>query len=425
MPAFDNRWFYEQLKRFDPEREVRLGDLVTVPRWRGMHSSVWVRSVAHHEWERLYHRVPPAFADEIAYLTNKSLAVAARVYPYFDAILANHAYLEWLEYAEFEYPTYRDHIVHPFKVAVLARWLVEESRTLNTIVRNTQDAAHVRRLLDRLSLNPSALNETIVLSALWLAGLYHDLGYGHNLFCYLEKRVRTSYPFYGADVLGGSVRGIPRNIIERSLLIEFLAPSHIRDVEPESWRDMRWPAAKAAWEISLFQNFPLNHSIAGALNLLCLLGEIIDHWHEVDPRLVIAFELAAEATFFHDLTQPDNYTSWPVQIMGKGRTKPIKVTFRERPLAVVLILADEIQEWGRPRLQFRPGEHPNEVITSFESKTSVDYEWDSKKRVLYLPQPTHDRIAGIVGPGGRVDSKGFIKIEPLSTDDGARASISQ
>jgi hypothetical protein len=118
--VLNDEWFYNTLEDYAPEREGSEVDLRPWfnfkhgPRWRGMPQSVWRGESEIPEWKRLYRRLPKYFASEVAYLTNRSLEIARRVFPNFDTILANHAYVEWLLYANLDHGKYRDHIVHPF-----------------------------------------------------------------------------------------------------------------------------------------------------------------------------------------------------------------------------------------------------------------------------------------------------------------------
>lgn len=407
MATLNDEWFYTKLEDYTREKsletEVDLTEWFNFkqgPRWRGMPESVWRGDSDLPEWKKLCRRLPKYFASEVAYLTNRSLEIARRVFPYFDTILASHAYVEWLLYANLDHGKYRDHIVHPFKVAVIARWLLEKTEKFEQIAQKLGEAGHVQNLLKKLGLSEDVFTENdykLIKAAMWLAGLYHDLGYGHNLLCYLEKRLETSYRFYVGDVVAGSVRGIPPECIERSLLRSYLEEKGKCDTPAEGY----WPPKKGAWEVALYENLPRNHSIAGALNFLCLLQEILDHWHDVDPRVILTFELAAEAIFFHDLTHKDNYFD-----------PNLCVSFKDRPIALILILADEMQDWGRPRLQYRQVDWQNEVVVKFESDDGVAYKWANGPNVktLQIEQRVFDSLAKI---GSRIDWDGFVDIKSL------------
>ncbi|MFH1115156.1 MAG: hypothetical protein V1792_14690 [Pseudomonadota bacterium] len=154
----------------------------------------------------------------------------------------------------------------------------------------------------------------------------------------------------------------------------------------------------------LFDNLTRNHSIAGALNLLCIAQEIVDHWPDVDPRLVLVFELAAEAIFLHDLTGKDSFSK-----------SDLKITFQQSPLAVVLILADEMQCWGRPVLRHRPGGDDSETVTRFCSEhDELQYELitEDGKSTLSLEGHVFDKLDKMHSKG-RLDWHGFVEIKRL------------
>ena len=249
MPVFNDEWFYEQLKQFDLKSEVDLSNWYNHsegPSWRGIPQTVWYQKPQSEIWKKLYKRLPHHFAREVAYLNNLSFEIARRVYPNFDTILANHAYSEWILYANLDHEKYREHIVHPFKVAVIARWLLEQTNRMKQLSANLSKANHVKDLLNRLSLKKSVFTEDngkIIKAALWLAGLYHDLGYGHNFFCRMESRLKETYSFYKGDLVAESISGIPEKTIENSLIKKYLKPN---------------------WKTSLYENLSRNHSIAGA-----------------------------------------------------------------------------------------------------------------------------------------------------------------
>jgi hypothetical protein len=420
----DDKWFYEELRVF------RLTDWFDLrpwyqhsdgPRWRNMSHRPWTSHKNRSEWRKLLSRLPAYFAAELAFLMDKNLEAARYLLPQFDTILANHAYFEWLLYMELDFDNYREHVVHPFKVAMVARWLLNNVKNCRRKVKDRLKASeHVRRLLAHLRLTTRVFDsddgDRIVKAALWLASQYHDLGYGYQFALGLERRLQVSYGFYRGDLLGGSIAGTHPDLIERSLLKRWLEPksgarsvengSRQRPVATGTWRDIRFPPAKEPWQVSLYRNMPLNHSLAGALNLLCLLQEIVDHWPEVDPRFVLVFELAAEAIFLHDLTKKSNW-----------HDKELKITFKDCPIAVLLVLSDEIQSWGRPRLRYRSDPNTDEVTVQFRSEPDdgVRYHWEHTRdtSILELEGEVFKNISNLKRTQKRLDWTGLLKLESM------------
>lgn len=415
--SFNDEWFYEELMEFDLEKSLDLSswyESENGPRWRAMAQKVWSPSPERTEWRDLIERLPSYFGSEVAYLADRTLTFAGRMHPDLDTILANHAYTEWLLYSEMDYSQYRDHIVHPFKVGMLAWWLLEKGAkdARNEILRNLSEASHVQRLLRHLGLTREIFSVSnqdsyrILNAAIWIAALFHDLGYGHNFMCGLEKRLCSSFGFYAGDVVGGSITGMNPDLMEKSLIVHHLDIHSTReDVNTGRWRNNSWPPNKERWQTSLFANLTRNHSIAGAMNLLCICQEIVDNWPDVDPRLVLVFELAAEAIFLHDLTGKDSFSE-----------PNFEITFKESPLAVVLILADEMQCWGRPVLRYRRADDDQETITRFCSEhEELSYRLEDKndKQTLYLDTHVFVKLQKMRDELKRLDWEGLVEIEEL------------
>lgn len=394
-------WFYDELNRI----WARDKDILNLRRWcgrergvrwRSLPESFWLHTQKDSEWETLLSKVPQKFRDELEFAYAFIFEALRHIAPNFDTIWANHGYMEWLLYHNLDHERYREHIVHPVKVAVLAQWLLRESGRIEQVASNLGNDEHVQRCLSQLSLSQSFFlshgdAHKVIKSALWLAGLCHDFGYGHNFACQVERRLRDSYGFYAGDVVGGSVSGVNRHSIERSLLLRYLldesSVQHI--LLHKRLPDVTGISPQEDWRVSLYRNLYSNHSVAGGLNLLCLLEEIIEYWTDVDPRLVLVFELAAEAVFLHDLTKEDKYvcpgnphrTTTPVGACQN--TRPL-INFRDTPLAVILISADELQDWGRPRLEYKQSTASDEMRVKFrEPCHPMKVAWD--------PVPEDDR----------------------------------
>ncbi|MFH1114918.1 MAG: hypothetical protein V1792_13485 [Pseudomonadota bacterium] len=409
--SFNDEWFYGELSKFDREHHLDLKSWYKSnegPRWRAMSHTVWSSSPERTEWKRLIERLPTYFGSEVVYLTDWTLESLRRIYPDFDTIFANHAYMEWLLYAEMDYGEYRDHIVHPVKVAMVAWWLLNElSDATERIRERLASTAHVQRLLGHIGLSKGIFGDgKIVNAAIWLAALFHDLGYGHNFLCGLETRLMGSFGFYAGDVVGGSIAGMHPDLIEKSLIKHHLdGGSTGKPINTLGRKKRSWPPAKEPWQTMLYDNLPRNHSIAGALNLLCINQEIVDHWPDVDPRLVLIFELAAEAVFLHDLTGEKSFSKIDFQI-----------SFDESPLGVLLILADEIQCWGRPVLKHRRGRGHQEIVIRFEpEREAVKYrlEHSVSRSKLHLESCVSKKLEKIRSNGGRVDWSGLLDIVEL------------
>ncbi len=421
--CLDNKWVYDLLGRIHYEYPLDLTDWcgpMLGARWQSMPERYWVDAPRKEEWLKLLSKVPRSFRRELEYINNFVLDAISHIVPNFDTILSNHAYMEWLLYHNLDHEKYREHIVHPVKVAAIAQWLLTKSNRMDQVISNLDNAKHVQYCLAKLNMAKSFFRsgtdrKKIIRGALWLAGLCHDLGYGHNFFCQLEKRMLESYRFYSADAAAGSIAGFdPR------LLLQSLLPYHLMDeadlnncwaLDSMTNRDSMSP--KEGWKLRSYENFACNHSIAGALNLLCLLQEVVEYWPKINPKLILTFELAAEAILLHDLTKEANFS--PPR--GRGAF----INFQQTPLAVILVLADEIQDWGRPRLKYYPSSEADKIIVKHDCRNQeIPYLWDGPDKrgikTLRIPAEIVANIEnlGTVGFGRkRFSHENFVIIKSL------------
>jgi hypothetical protein len=73
----------------------------------------------------------------------------------------------------------------------------------------------------------------------------------------------------------------------------------------------------------------------------------------LSEQLYIAFQLAAEACMIHDMTENSKWVH--LDTSNKGNDHFIDCGDHESiPLAMLLILADELSVWNRPRLETKP-----------------------------------------------------------------------
>lgn len=469
----DDDWFYGQLCNIPLHDGLAVSGKPSLDlrgwcgaqrgtRWRAMPETFWIESPRKSEWSRLLARLPQAFRDELEFLYTFILEALRHITPNLDTSLANHAYSEWLLYHDLESGLYREHIVHPVKVAVIARWLLDQSGAINRVkshLAGKESAPHVKILLRQLTLSESIFRENsngekngekIIHAALWLAGLLHDLGYGHNFLCRLDRRMRSAYGFYPGGTIGGTAGGINPALIERSLLPRFLLDSQSWEHFKETGKlpELENKASKESWRLSLYRNLTNNHSVSGALNLLWLLQETVEYWPEIDPRLVLVFELAAEAIFLHDLAKKEKFVHLAIssdKSSSKKNTWPSEkkpfINFQDSPLAVILILADELQAWGRPRLRYDTGNDGDQVRVYFDKRRRdangnlleeklwhrVQYEWKKPAssrgiRTLHLDSAAYAALETLKGPKDpkhpdydptRFSYEGFLNIESL------------
>jgi hypothetical protein len=132
-----------------------------------------------------------------------------------------------------------------------------------------------------------------------------------------------------------------------------------------------WRPSEEAFD-ALFRTLPQNHSVAGGLQILKLLHDLLPHWRRRWNRktgqfetaygcelldTVLAFEIAAAAASLHDLDTKD-----------KRGEVDANLHFEREPLAVFLRVLDVLQEWDRPELRRRmAGAQDDALLCPFQA----------------------------------------------------------
>jgi len=230
--------------------------------------------------------------------------------------------------------------------------------------------AHVQRLLATLNLNQDALTDSVILAAWWIAAVFHDIAYGVYLFGQLEKKVAEALPWYAGDVAAGLVRGCRPETIERSLFREYLKCG---DVKVPDWSGRRKP-----WEVGLYRECLGSHSVAGAVMLLLSLDEARSLCGYVRAELELICHLAAEAVFYHDLLplkklQGDAEARCAIRWKDTGKTDIAAYT-AHCPLGAPLALSDQLQDWGRLKLEPQPTNDGCKALKASERREYIRLE---------------------------------------------------
>jgi hypothetical protein len=224
---------------------------------------------------------------------------------------------------------YRDHCAHQLRVAVLGDFLLDfksEAGSIEGIIK------------DKLNLSSNEVR-----TAWWFAGLLHDTGIPLAKLC---TAVNWS-------LLNEILRCYPSLDIKASPMFVSLADTELQNRQylsilakdiPDHWQEMMKKGLgipEAANEPILFkagyhvnheyqpQELQIDHGVVGAVNLLRTIGnpeKIRQNLPEDKPLIE-----AAKAISLHNF-----------------KSELGNVPFEDFPLAFLLILVDELQEWSRP-----------------------------------------------------------------------------
>ena len=226
---------------------------------------------------------------------------------------------------------YRDHTEHQLRVAVLGDFLLEqdlEQGTLQGIIA------------DILDIEKSLLKEKIW----WIIGLIHDIGYPLSKMTTavnwsLLNQILKCYPHLDLDVVPMEV-SLSKSTSQQAYvtLLEEGLSQEARELLRMGGGNNGSPVLQPITftggsnghpEFTFQSDITLDHGVVGALTFLRSLGtpeEIKENKDEYEGYI-----LAAQAIALHNF---------------KDRLNDF--IFDSNPLAFLLVLIDEMQEWGRP-----------------------------------------------------------------------------
>jgi hypothetical protein len=274
---------------------------------------------------------------------------------------------------------YRDHTEHQLRVAVLGDFLLEQDFGQGTLLNH---------IADLTELDKSVLKEEIW----WVLGLIHDIGYplqkmALSINYSLLNQILKCYPMFDLEVVPFDIMLNHKKltpyleILEEGLskearkLIRVGSSSNLKQMPVPSVQSFH-SSPEGHTEYHHQSQIDLDHGVIGGLALLKNLGTaeyIQDNKDELD-----GFIQAAQAIALHNF---------------KGRLPDF--IFQNHPLAFLLVLIDEMQEWGRPiPLQIKDSYFTTEMkkitlldevlLTIDESQWLMQYrKMDAKKLINF------------------------------------------
>jgi hypothetical protein len=254
------------------------------------------------------------------------------------------AYIEWLLYTEPGDLQYRDHFVHMFKVAFAGAQLLSAGNVLSKISQCQLNSVHFLEWCSGEKIpieewQPKEM-EDVIKMAFFLAALFHDFGYGYFFLRKYTERLSRVYRWLlpwtdPADVSTSGTR----------TLLEALPAAFIR--KHHGWLNSESDQLRNEVTAGFFRDcLPLNHSVASTFFVLDIAEEL-NRARALGPKLYVSFQLAAEACMIHDMMRPN---SW-VHLKKRKNEHFIDCDEHKNvPLAILLILSDELSIWNRPSL---------------------------------------------------------------------------
>ncbi|MEA2070486.1 MAG: hypothetical protein U9O98_04270 [Asgard group archaeon] len=273
---------------------------------------------------------------------------------------------------------YRDHTEHQLRVAVLGDFLLEQDLGVGTLLNQVADLTELDKTL---------LKEEIW----WTMGLIHDIGYPlqkmtKSINYALLNQILKCYPMLDLEIVPFEIMLKTKKndpyleLLEEGLskeakkLIRIGASKNLDTIpQPETLQFIS--TSNGHDEYHHQSPINLDHGVIGALALLRSIGSI-DYIKDNKDELE-GYIKAAQAIAVHNF---------------KDRLHDF--TFENNPLAFLLVLIDEMQEWGRPiPLQIRDSYFTTEMkkITLLDEiiLTISDVEWLMEYRKMEAKKITN------------------------------------
>lgn len=315
-------------------------------------------------FQKLKEVIPADYFHEMEYCALAYSVVFGKVFPPLAQHVEQLAYIEWLSYVEPEKSKYRDHFVHMLKVAFVCEKIFDKV-LCEDIVKEQFESIHFSEWCDEKKIHFNEdKKKNIVRAAFFLAAIFHDFGYGYRFVREYEKKL------FKLNLLGCDSVDITKSrgdIIKKSLLARFI-------VEHHAWsnnKELKQPQTENLI-LGFFRDcLPLNHSVASALAVLDIAENLYGS-HIITPELYVAFQIAAEACCFHDMTKSKQYLHL-MNAENHNHFLDCKSHIKS-PVAVLLILADELSMWSRPKIEYKSS------IDDTERITKLHHRWKNKQK---------------------------------------------
>ena len=294
--------------------------------------------------------MPRGYFREMEYCALAYSTIFGKISPNLAKNIEQLAYIEWLCYVEPQNPNYRDHFVHMLKVAFVYDEIISKNEEIKSKLMKLQfnKSKHFSSWIAQRGLDfDKSQKKDIITAAYFLASIFHDFGYGYKFLRSYEERL------FKLNILGSDSIGITKarsETIKKSLLGEFILNHHV-----ECKKRLINHLSDKQKDTLLFgfmrDCLPLNHSVASSLIILDIAENLFQR-QIILPSLYIAFQLAAEACLIHDLTNPENYLHLKNSSINHKHFLDCNCC-KEIPMAILLILADELSMWSRPLIEYK------------------------------------------------------------------------
>lgn len=384
----------------------------------------WKASSITDAFDELQRRMSSRYYKNVVLAQTCALDYATLQFPAYSLLVAEDLSEDWLAIVDFHKKHSRDHSLHQPLTAYIAASLLgfgvsEDSLAIPTgpdnlldycvnTIFTSEDAKYIIQSARRLGLPDNMLKDSILARQFWkdlfyrtvvLSALFHDIGYPwqyiDRIGVALKKNVGILHP------TETTVSAIVNYFKDRMVMLPLrhYLIDHLN--EPLNEEDELHKMTASALK---------THGFPGAIAFLSL-NDAIRKYPSDHPLAVLqefSTEWAAMGIFMHDMAG-QHKNSYP----------KLRVNISQDPLSAIISIADYLEEFNRPKVQFRPKSRQCCMryycdCTSVEIETDADgtltirmkYKGDASKAIAFdfKNEETDDYFAS---------GNGYVDLSPL------------
>ena len=302
--------------------------------------------------DSLSRHIPRKYLLELQFCLAAYSSVFATLFPSMLSHVDNLSYIEWLLYMEPDNESYRDHLVHMFRVAFVCQRFMQLQAVHQRCMEYQFSSTHFLEWCQkRLDTDPCRWDDSrkcrVLYASIYLSSIFHDVGYGYYFLTAYRRRLAGVLPALAQAEATKDLNHKDIARIRNSLAAQFASKYHyaFQGNKPIPQREITNQDVLLS---GFFRdNLELNHSVASAIFLIDLADNLFDQ-RAISDDLYIAFQLAAEAAMLHDMTEDRKclYFSKNNQnnFLDSRKQKDV-------PIAALLCFADSMELDGRQRIQ--------------------------------------------------------------------------
>lgn len=367
----DDEWFFTQLREnlilsraHKAFKEVHGGNKsheLTIEILQ-RHNNVKFANECRASLSNLENIVPLNLAQLVRYSAAVYANFCDEIFACLDDFYFQSVLMEWLLHSSYSLQgkRYRDHLTHQLKVATLCMGILDgtilESESLMDHVIDAQRNSLIFEKFYRVeAIEENEITPGLLEASLLLSSMFHDIGYCFVNVVSSAKHLTKVSNFFEIDFSEKIWKKISHRFAEHSPIVAFYRTYGEGLNQNSSIEDV-----KNLIHESVFCS--KNHSVIGALYLLYMLDQVETRLEEslnknlqLKKNFRIVFEIAALAILTHDIDSPEKR-----EIKEGTRSQMMKpnfgINFDEAPIGYILGVCDQIQDWGRVRVQRVPAD---------------------------------------------------------------------